>query len=139
MPIKPENRARYPKEWPAIRARILEREGHRCKWCGVPNRSVIIRNDITQTWMLRADYDIRDAAKIRTLGPGWSLRPIPVVLTIAHLEDPNPENCADDNLAALCQRCHNRHDAPMRRKNAAQTIRSKKACGALDLEEAAHV
>lgn len=37
-----------------------------------------------------------------------------VVLTVAHL-DHMPENCAPNNLAALCQRCHNQYDAPMRR------------------------
>ncbi len=30
-------------------------------------------------------------------------------------------------LAALCQRCHNRLDAPMRRENAARTRASKQA------------
>jgi 5-methylcytosine-specific restriction endonuclease McrA len=39
-----------------------------------------------------------------------------VVLTVAHL-DHQPENCADpENMKALCQRCHNRYDAPMRRR-----------------------
>jgi 5-methylcytosine-specific restriction endonuclease McrA len=38
-----------------------------------------------------------------------------VVLTVAHL-DHQPEHCGDENLAALCQRCHNRYDAPMRRQ-----------------------
>ena len=37
-----------------------------------------------------------------------------VVLTVAHL-DHTPENCADENLLHLCQQCHNRYDAPMRR------------------------
>ena len=37
-----------------------------------------------------------------------------VVLTVAHL-DHQPENCAAANLLALCQRCHNAYDAPMRR------------------------
>ena len=27
MPIKPENKARYPKDWKAIRAEVLERAG----------------------------------------------------------------------------------------------------------------
>jgi 5-methylcytosine-specific restriction endonuclease McrA len=36
-----------------------------------------------------------------------------VVLTIAHL-DHTPENNDPSNLRALCQRCHNRYDAPMR-------------------------
>ena len=39
-----------------------------------------------------------------------------VILTVAHL-DHNPANNADDNLAALCQRCHNRYDGPKRASN----------------------
>jgi len=38
-----------------------------------------------------------------------------VVLTTAHL-DHNPANCSMDNLRHLCQRCHNRYDAPVRRR-----------------------
>lgn len=33
-PIKPENRARYPKDWKAIRAAVLERAGSRCECMG---------------------------------------------------------------------------------------------------------
>ena len=33
-----------------------------------------------------------------------------VVLTVAHL-DHNPTNCNDDNLKALCQKCHLSYDA----------------------------
>ncbi len=42
MPIKPENKARYPANWKAIRAAILERAGNCCEWkgCGVANRSI---------------------------------------------------------------------------------------------------
>lgn len=32
MPIKPENRSRYPANWTEIRAAILERAGHRCEY-----------------------------------------------------------------------------------------------------------
>ena len=39
MPIKHENRYRYPANWKAIRATILERAGHRCEWCETPNYS----------------------------------------------------------------------------------------------------
>ena len=41
-----------------------------------------------------------------------------VVLTTAHL-DHNPANCTDDNLAALCQRCHLRYDAELHAVTAA--------------------
>lgn len=36
-----------------------------------------------------------------------------VVLTTMHL-DHNPQNCADENLKAACQKCHNSYDAPVR-------------------------
>lgn len=39
-----------------------------------------------------------------------------VVLTVAHL-DHNPANNSESNLAALCQKCHNRYDAPKRHAN----------------------
>lgn len=80
MPVKPENLKRYPKDWKAIRARILERAGNACEWCGVPN----------------------GAAHPKTGSK--------VVLTIAHVYDHAPEAASDGNLAALCQRCHLRHD-----------------------------
>jgi 5-methylcytosine-specific restriction endonuclease McrA len=38
-----------------------------------------------------------------------------VVLTVAHL-DHNPQNCADENLRALCQRCHLSYDREHRKK-----------------------
>jgi 5-methylcytosine-specific restriction endonuclease McrA len=37
MPIRVEDRSRYPKDWPARRKAVLERAGHKCEWCGVPN------------------------------------------------------------------------------------------------------
>ena len=37
-------------------------------------------------------------------------------MTVAHL-DHDPANNADDILAALCQACHNRYDAPKRAPN----------------------
>lgn len=43
-----------------------------------------------------------------------------VVLTVAHL-DHNPQNCADENLKALCQRCHLRYDIEHHKKNSAET------------------
>ena len=39
-----------------------------------------------------------------------------VILTTAHL-DHNPANNAEDNLAALCQKCHNTYDATNRASN----------------------
>jgi 5-methylcytosine-specific restriction endonuclease McrA len=55
-----------------------------------------------------------------------------VVLTVAHL-DHQPENCDPDNLMAMCQRCHNAYDAPMRR--AGIKARQKAAMARGDLLE----
>ena len=92
MPIKPENKGRYPKNWKEIRQQILQRANNRCEFCGRENHS-IVENEHGKM--------------------------IKVVLTIAHLNH-TPEDCRPENLRALCQRCHNRYDAKHRaetRKN----------------------
>ena len=86
---------RYPPNWRQIRACILERAGNRCEWCGADN------------------YRPHPITGAR------------VVLTIAHCGNPDTMDCRDENLAALCQRCHNRLDAPMRARHAAETRRRK--------------
>ena len=98
-PIRAENRSRYPADWLEIRASILARAGAQCEWCGVANYSLVWRG-------VRADTPVR------------------VVLTIAHLNH-RPEDNGDDNLAALCQRCHNRYDGPARRAG----IRARRHAG----------
>ena len=40
MPIKPENRGRYPKSWKQIRTKILERANNKCEFCGIENYSM---------------------------------------------------------------------------------------------------
>ena len=41
MPIKPENRSRYPKNWNTeIRPMILRRANNCCEFCGIPNYTV---------------------------------------------------------------------------------------------------
>lgn len=37
MPILPEERARYPKNWKEIRERIRARAGDKCERCGAEN------------------------------------------------------------------------------------------------------
>ena len=49
-----------------------------------------------------------------------------VVLSVAHL-DHDPSNCADDNLRALCQRCHLNYDHDEHIFNAGITRRRKRA------------
>ena len=58
------------------------------------------------------------------------LRIVKIILTVAHL-DHSPENCTDENLKALCQRCHNRYDAPMRAAGRKARKRATQATGDL--------
>ena len=87
MPIKPENKARYPKDW-ALRSRFIRhyRARNKCEWCRAEN------------------------------GKPHPITGSKVVLTVAHIFDHRPEAANFLNLAALCQRCHNRHDASIRAK-----------------------
>jgi len=94
MPIRPSERSRYPKDWRTISLRIRERSGGRCECegeCGLHRTSPGPR---------RCEERNGEPAK-------WARGR--VVLTVAHL-DHTPENCDDNNLKAMCQRCHLRYD-----------------------------
>lgn len=106
MPIKPENRARYPGNWKAIVAAVRERSGNRCE--GSPK------------WP-----DCRAANGEQHPATGSR-----VVLTTAHL-DHQPENCDMANLRHWCQRCHLNYDHDHHRANAQATRRAK--AGTLEL------
>jgi hypothetical protein len=105
MPIKPENRKRYPKNWKGIRAEIINRAGNRCEClghCGLHNGRRCIEENGNRAQFARGR----------------------VVLTVAHL-DHTPENCDPSNLLAMCQRCHLRYDVDHHKENAAKTRREK--------------
>lgn len=125
MPIKPENRHRYPVNWQEIRARVKERSGDKCEWCGVKNGAIGYREYDGKFVMLSDGTDDLDFSVDNAVEDGFKV--ITIVLTVAHVHDHNPENCADDNLAHLCQRCHNKHDAPMRQAHARATKRAARA------------
>lgn len=105
MPIRPENKTRYPKDWKKISQRIrFERAGNKCENCGAEN---------------------------------YKSHPITgskVILTVAHLNH-RPEDCWDENLKALCQKCHNGLDAPMRRRGIFE--RRRALCADHDMFEGA--
>lgn len=96
MPIRPENRDRYPADWPVISHRIrFERADGRCECRGECGRP--------------ADHLAGDGrCRNRHGEPAWSTGSS-VVLTTAH-RDHVPEHCADDNLFAACQGCHLHYD-----------------------------
>lgn len=91
MPIRPENRARYPKNWDAISKAAKNTAGWRCACRGECGRG---------THTGRCPNVHGGAA----YGTGSK-----VVLTTAHL-DHTPENCAPDNLVPMCQGCHLHYD-----------------------------
>jgi hypothetical protein len=128
MPIRPENKDRYPKNWKAISQAVRNEAGNQCEKCNAPNGVTIWRHQsedfdgkpvyavpcgpgahviCAEDGEVLAVMTLDDVARL-----GW--KPAKVVLTVAHL-DHTPENCARENLRAWCQRCHNLYDAPARR------------------------
>ena len=135
MPIKPENRARYPKDWKRISAAIRERAGHKCEQCGVPNYAVVQWRDgkwHQESVGVQSNYAAaRQIAAECSIGwergePKW----IVIVLTVAHL-DHTPENCGPANLRAWCQRCHLDYDKHHHQANSYATRRKGKSVGDL--------
>ena len=113
MPIHPEDRDRYPSDWPEISRRIrFDRAGGKCECtgqcgnahgvrCDAPHNMDVLRfADREQDWELWE----RVSASGRLMH-----RKVRIILTVAHL-DHTPEHCDDDNLLAMCQRCHLRYD-----------------------------
>lgn len=102
MPIRPENKARYPRDW-ALRSRFVRffRARGRCEWCGAQH------------------------------GQPHPVTGSKVVLTTAHVFDDRPEAAELLNLAALCQKCHNAHDAKARRAGTAERRRAASPQGCL--------
>ena len=103
MPI---SYSKYPADWKAISLKIRERSGGRCEChglCGLHrNRRCEERNGEKAKW-----------AKGK------------IILTVAHLNHDIPD-VRDENLRAMCQRCHLRYDVKHHQKNAAETRRKKR-------------
>lgn len=111
----PMDYSRYSPDWKQISLRIrAERAGWQCEWCGAQHGDP--HPDTGST----------------------------VILTVAHLGAPHPDgtpgdkhdklDVRDENLAALCQRCHLNYDRDEHIANAAATRRRKRqAAGQLIL------
>lgn len=110
----PWNRKDYPPNWEEIRARILTRANNCCERCGLKNRWFINKSDrsypsIQQMdmyyGMMQADYSKAQAMQRM----GFT----EIVLTIAHLNhDKDNWDVKDEELQALCQKCHLGLDLP---------------------------
>jgi len=134
MPIRPENRARYPANWKEISKRIrFERAKGRCEctgecgsdhtypegfWCAAPHGWEIIRwPNNPANWVRKDKRHVNEKS-------------VKVVLTVAHL-DHTPENVDDANLLAMCQRCHLRYDREHHAATARETRDRKSGQGRL--------
>jgi len=130
MPIKPENKSKYPEDWDDISYRIRTvRAKNRCEVCGVWNHAIIHRlKDGSFRYASADELDLiyaRKKYKHSSLSESIKYHGfVRVILTTAHL-DHNPENCADDNLKAMCQKCHNSYD----RWHRDRTIRESRNVG----------
>ena len=96
MPIRPENRAKYPKTWRAMVAQAHRRSGGRCECdgkCGLSHAGG--RCDATN-------------------GEPHPRTGSLVVLTLAHEHGVPLEETSIDRMFHACQQCHNKYDAPMR-------------------------
>ncbi|CAA0129288.1 Uncharacterised protein [Mycolicibacterium vanbaalenii] len=99
MPIRPENKHRYPPDWKQISERIrFERAGGRCECEGECGRGT-------------HEGRCPNVHGLSAYGTGSK-----VVLTVAHLNH-TPEDCGDANLRAMCNGCHLHYD----REHHAQT------------------
>lgn len=130
----PMDRASYPDDWEEISARIRDRDGHCCKWCGAANGAIGYRGktgEFVQVYRSVADIDsMSDAMELD------GIKLIRIVLTVAHLGTDRPDgtpgdkhdkmDVRDENLAALCQRCHLRYDLDDHIRHAAETRRRKR-------------
>lgn len=131
-PIRPDQRGRYPANWPAISELVrFRRAGGRCECtgeCGHNHRAELDENPAAD---LVGDTDAELAEVFgdltRCLAEHGRPHPVTdsrVVLTTAHL-DHQPENCDMANLRAMCQRCHLAYD----REHHAETRAASKIQG----------
>jgi len=130
----PMDLSRYPANWKEISRAIRERDGNRCKWCNVENGSIGAR-DSTGKWRdMRTIDHMKSDEGFAVFGEYPKL--IKIVLTVAHLGVDKPDgtpgdkhdkmDVRDENLAALCQRCHLNYDRDEHSHNAAVTRFEKK-------------
>lgn len=115
MPIRPENRGRYPADWDAISDSVrFERARGQCECTG---ECGTWRHGTARCRRRHGDRHI-----------GADGRPVTTVLTTAHL-DHTPENCNPANLRAMCQGCHLGYDRGHHAETAARTRRDRATAG----------
>lgn len=105
-----ERLAKYPPDWKAISLRIRIRSGGQCECEG-------------ECGLHRTTPGPRRCVERHGQPAKWAKGKI--MLTVAHLNH-DPSDCRDENLKAMCQRCHLRYDIDHHQKNAAASRRLQK-------------
>lgn len=149
----PMNRSLYPDDWEAISLRIrTERAQGKCEQCGVPNGRSIVRSNIKPSRYILFDetafaFTFPDGEPIRMseIPDEFDLwKETRVVLTVHHIGVDKPDgspgsphdkmDCREENLIALCQRCHLLADLPYNIEKRSATMKQRR----LDAIDQAH-
>lgn len=121
--MMPMDYTKYPRNWKDISRRIRERDGQRCKWCGVENYAIGAR-DRFGNWHNENDIKNMKSSTGESLFGDYP-KMIKIILTVAHI-DHDTTNNEDSNLAALCQRCHLNHDRDHHLANRKRTYQQRR-------------
>lgn len=130
----PCDMSKYPADWKQRRERILARAGNCCEECGVQNHLVGYRDGDGRFWKyFPTDFREGEEEEFVKWTPARlkEERLIKIVLTIAHTIPDGPLDCPDDHLKALCQKCHNALDAPMRARHRKEKAHASRAVASL--------
>ncbi|HSS99910.1 MAG TPA: hypothetical protein VLK33_22905 [Terriglobales bacterium] len=142
----PMDKTKYPSNWDEISHRIrFERAGGKCEQCGLQNGLEIVRSDIDAAYFIVWNeehflytYPDGEWIKMSEIPDEYDItRPTRVVLTVHHIGVDLPDgtpgsphdkmDCRDENLIALCQRCHLLADLPHHIQARKRTLLDKKA------------
>jgi hypothetical protein len=109
MPIRPRERRALPEGL----------EGDQLRHPRALRRPVRMHRRVRSASGARRPAALQEMNGASALGmKGW------VMLTVAHLNH-TPADCRDENLKAMCQRCHLRYDVEHHQKNASATRRRR--------------
>lgn len=127
------DKSRYPANWKEISAHIrFTRAQGKCEQCGAKHDSMIIRSVEDAYRYVTCDVDSDEYIYMDGRQSGYlaeefdaNVKLTKVVLTVHH-KDFDPSNNREDNLIALCQRCHLIADSVLHVANAKHTRLSKR-------------
>jgi hypothetical protein len=137
------DKSKYPTDWDDISRRIRERAHNRCEQCGAPNHAWIIRSNVNPARYIIFDKHLgcftttkHEVIRMSEIPCEFEGKEIKVVLTVHHVGATKPDgtpgdrhdkmDCRDENLLALCQRCHFIADLDIHRQKALIAIQQKK-------------